>query len=163
MANPGHIDGDLPVGADPFAPDDGNSAAALFQHARDFELLIAAVMTRWGYSVTDLAGQGDHGADLMAEKDAMRRVVQVKCSTRAIRIRAVRQALFALHTYNADGAIVVSNSQFTTQARQLARARGVMLVDGTRLRGAMSTTELGELHRIDQVAQANAPLIAALP
>jgi HJR/Mrr/RecB family endonuclease len=149
-------------GEDPFAPDTGPNTTDLFQHARDFEVLVLEVMRRFGYTVTDLAGRGDHGVDILAEKNGIRTAVQVKCYTNSVGVRAVQATRYGMRTYQAAHAIVVTNSRFTHPAKALAREEGVKLIDGAKLRGFLVPAELEELTRIEARAVIVAPQIAQL-
>ncbi|HEY1512847.1 MAG TPA: restriction endonuclease [Gaiellaceae bacterium] len=99
-----------------------------------FERRLALLFRSRGYSVeaTGKAG-GDYGCDLVLSRDGRRRVVQAKRWRKNVGIKAVQEAAAARMHYQADDAMVVTNSYFTTQAQKLARSNHVELWDRPRL------------------------------
>lgn len=93
-----------------------------------FEERLALLLVALGYRVEPTAGPGDFGADLVAERDGVRTVVQAKRYRGAVGIEAVQQVAGARRYYEADAATVVTNSRYTPSAVALAGAAGVRLV-----------------------------------
>ena len=147
---------------DIFASGLEDSRQELLQHGRDLELLIISVVQRFGYEVADLAGERDHGADLIISKNGERTAVQIKCSTRAVRIGAVKQAIRAKFVYKTDRGMVITNSDYTTQAKRKARDEKIKLLTGTDLRSQMTDEELVNLTSIERRAKEMAPILAQL-
>ena len=78
---------------------------------------------RWGKRVRKGAltpGSGNQGADIIAEKDDRRVVIQCKFYNGAVGNKAVQGAYAAAAFQDAPYAVVVANSVFTKSARQLA-------------------------------------------
>ncbi len=71
---------------------------------------------------------GDQGADVIATRGGKRLVVQCKLYRNAVGNEAVQQISAARLHYHADIAAVVSNADYTTSARQLARSNKVFLL-----------------------------------
>jgi restriction system protein len=95
----------------------------------EFEDWLAVLFRRAGYRVRHTAASGDFGADLIISMDGEEWVVQAKRQARPVGVAAVQQAAAARPHYNADGAMVVTNTTFTAQAVTLAASTDVVLWD----------------------------------
>lgn len=95
---------------------------------RDYEALCQAELERAGWVVRTTAATGDQGADLLAERDGRRVIIQCKFSGRPVGNKAVQEAIAGLGFYEGDRAAVVSDAPFTRSARQLAQASHVLLL-----------------------------------
>jgi restriction system protein len=93
-----------------------------------FELRLAALFRGLGYRAEVVgSARGDYGADLIVTKDGNRAVVQAKCWSKNVGVKAVQEVVGARGYYGADSALVVTNRQFTVQARELAKRNDVTL------------------------------------
>jgi restriction system protein len=99
----------------------------------DFERYVAEVLRSQGYQISLTKVTGDYGGDIIARKDGIVSVVQVKRYKSVLGVEAIQQAVAAKGYYNASLALVVTNSYFTAPARQLAKVNGCELVDRDRL------------------------------
>lgn len=104
-----------------------------------FEAWLAALFTRSGYKVEGTGGGADYGADLLISRDSAVIVVQAKRYHGAVGVSAVQQAAAARSYYEAQGAMVITNSRFTRQAHALAQSNGVQLWD----RGVLFDVAMG--------------------
>ena len=100
------------------APDDGVG----------YETFCAARLAKAGWRTHPTPASGDQGADIVAERDATRLVVQCKRYGRPVGNAAVQEAGAAARYWSGDMAAVVSNAGFTPAARRLAAATGVLLL-----------------------------------
>lgn len=75
----------------------------------------------------------DYGADLVAEFNGQRTVVQAKRYRHPVGLKPVQEVTGARAHYRAGRAMVVTNSSFTPQAVKLAHSTGVELWDRSRL------------------------------
>jgi len=100
---------------------------------RDFERLLVPIFTRKGYKVELTQINGDFGADLVLSKGGARTVVQAKRHKGNVGVAGIQQVVASKPVYNADQALVVTNSSYTAAALRLARANGVFLWDRARL------------------------------
>jgi HJR/Mrr/RecB family endonuclease len=107
----------------------------------DFERQCGDVFRELGYETRHCGGSGDQGADLIVVKEGLTTVVQCKCYSGSVGNDAVQQAAAARGYYEAGHAIVVSNAEFTTSARQLAQKLNVELVAFSRLREVLGIRE----------------------
>ena len=98
-----------------------------------FEDDLSQLFAKLGFSVQRTPLSGDQGADLIVEKKGSRTVVQAKRYSGKVTNKAVQEIFAAKTFYNADRAIVVTNSVFTKSAIELAISNGVELWDGGKL------------------------------
>lgn len=97
----------------------------------EFEEYLYYRFKQMGYKVRHTGKSGDYGADLIlySKKPKEKIVVQAKRYNQKVGQEAVREAVAATAYYNADRAIVVTNSRFTDFAKKLAKSNGVELYD----------------------------------
>lgn len=76
---------------------------------------------------------GDHGIDVLAEKDGITYAIQCKCYSDNVGNAAVQQAHTGKSLYHKDIAVVMTNRYFTPQAIEEATALGVKLWDRDKL------------------------------
>ena len=110
--------------------------AAEFDEAmtgREFELYCRDILHEAGWHAVLTPGSGDQGADIIAEKDRRRVVIQCKYYNGSVGNKAVQEAYAAAAFQDAPYAVVVTNSVFTKSAYQLAHKNGVLLMHHTDL------------------------------
>ncbi len=100
---------------------------------KEFELFSLRLLERFGYWGYQTADSGDYGADLIVFKDGLKIVVQTKRYSKSVGIKAIQEVLGAVKYYNADKALVITNSRFTKQAEELAAKSDVHLLDRSKL------------------------------
>lgn len=123
---------ELPDEAD--APEDGIA----------YERFCAARLREGGWQARPTQASGDQGADIVAERDGLRLVVQCKRYGKPVGNAAVQEAAAAARYWSGDIAAVVSNAGFTPAARKLAAAADVLLLHHDDL----SNAELASMRRI---------------
>ena len=74
-----------------------------------------------------------NGADVVAYKDNVKYVIQVKFYNNPVGNKAVQEVAGAIGMYKANKGMVVTNSTFTHSAIELANANNIELVDGNKL------------------------------
>jgi len=95
---------------------------------KTFESYLATLFQKMGYSVKQVGSfAGDYGADLIITKEGNTIAVQAKRHKSLIGVDAVREALGSIKMYKCNGAMVVTNSYFTKQAKKLAKANSIEL------------------------------------
>ena len=100
-----------------------------------FEHFCADLLKKNGFSsVTVTPGSGDHGIDILAEKDDITYAIQCKCYSSNIGNSAVQQAHTGKSLYKRDVAVVITNRYFTNQATEEAHHLGVKLWDRNKLK-----------------------------
>lgn len=101
---------------------------------KEFENFCSSILSKNGfYSVETTKDSGDHGIDILAEKDDITYAIQCKCYSSNIGNAAVQQAHTGKSLYHKDIAVVLTNQYFTQQAQEEAKALGVKLWDRDRL------------------------------
>lgn len=118
---------------------------------RTFEQYLEVLFERQGYKVERTRFTGDFGGDLVIRKDGVKTVVQAKRWTKRVGVKAVQEAVAAKGYYDCDAAMVVTNSDYTAQARELARKNKVTLWDRAKL-----SDELESAHVRERVAEQQA-------
>jgi len=93
-----------------------------------FEKSVAKNFTLFGWEAKETKRTGDQGADVIAEKDDNKIIVQCKLYSRPIGNKAVQEVVAARNYYKGNLALVVSNSSYTKSAQQLAASNDVVLL-----------------------------------
>ena len=100
----------------------------------EFEYYCADILSKNGFrNVTVTPGSNDYGADIVATREGEKWVIQCKRYSTALGNSPVQEVVAAKSYYCADRAAVMTNSTFTGNARSLAEANDVWLVDGEQL------------------------------
>ena len=94
---------------------------------RAFERYLTVQFRHLGYRVKLTSYSHDYGADLVLRKWGKKTVVQAKRYERNVGIAAVQEVVGSIAYYKADNAMVVTNSNFTKSARNLAHRNEVEL------------------------------------
>ncbi len=72
---------------------------------------------------------GDHGVDILAEKNDIKYAIQCKCYSQDLGNSPVQEIHAGKNMYNCHIGVVMTNRYFTTGAKELADATGVLLWD----------------------------------
>jgi hypothetical protein len=99
-----------------------------FEDPLEFERWCAEQLKSQGWDARTTKGSGDQGADVIAERDGLRVVLQCKLYGKAVGNKAVQEAYAAMQFEGAHLACVVTNAAYTTSARTLAKRTGVILL-----------------------------------
>jgi HJR/Mrr/RecB family endonuclease len=102
-----------------------------------FEVFLAKFFTHCGYQVDKTPYTNDKGADLIMKKGFSTCVVQAKRYKKAVGSRAVRDVYAAKTIYQADKAMVITNSKFSRQVVKDANELNIELWDGERLKNKL--------------------------
>ena len=95
---------------------------------QEYEIVCQEILEALGWTVNNTPTSGDQGADLIAEKEGCRLVIQCKFYSTSVGNKAVQEVVAATRYYEADLGVVVSNNTFTKSARQLAESNSVILL-----------------------------------
>lgn len=100
-----------------------------------FEFYLKALFKELGYRSTVTNGTNDFGADLVMIKNDKKIVVQAKRYKykNNVGVDAVQQIYTAIPYYKANKASIITNSQFTKNAKILADVCNVELIDRKKL------------------------------
>ena len=127
---------------------DTNDHVALYNNqydymdGHDFEYYCADILKKNGFSNVEVTqGSGDHGIDILADKEDISYAIQCKCYSSNIGNAAVQQAHTGKSLYHKDIAVVLTNQYFTTQAKEEANALGVKLWDRDKLQELINNSQ----------------------
>ena len=95
----------------------------------EFERYLKHLYERHGYKVKLTKQSKDYGANLIIKKGKKSFVVQAKCFNKKVGIRAVQEVVGAIKHYRAYGGIVITNQDYTTPAKNLAKSNGIQLIN----------------------------------
>lgn len=98
-----------------------------------FEEYLRLFFLKAGYIVKTTPASGDFGADLLLEKESKRIVVQAKRYKSNVGIKAVQEVASAKNHYQATETWVITNSNYTKAAQELAASNGVKLIGREKL------------------------------
>jgi len=99
-----------------------------------FETYLGLLYKQLGYNCQVTRSVGDYGADLiLIDKNGKKIVVQAKRYNINVGIKAVQEIIAAQNYYKAHESWIVTNSYFTQQAMNLAKANDVKLIDRDQL------------------------------
>lgn len=98
----------------------------------DFEYYVKGTLETFGYKVETTATSNDYGADLVVTTGTGKTLcVQCKYYRKSVGVKAVQEVVAALPFYNANYGVVVTNSTYSQQAKNLALQNNILLIDGT--------------------------------
>lgn len=106
-------------------------------NGKTFEKYLEVLFQKLGYRVERTRYVGDYGADLVVRKNGIKTIIQAKRYKKNVGIKAVQEAVAAKGYYECDEAMVVTNSFYTKQAIELAKANRVKLWDRNDLVNAL--------------------------
>ena len=95
----------------------------------DFESLLKDIFEKQGYNVSSTKKSHDYGADLVLERNNCLAIVQAKCYSKNIGIKAIQEIISAQKHYGADELFVATNRYFSKDAIVLASEYDVRLID----------------------------------
>ena len=100
---------------------------------KQYERFCGLLLEKNGWSVQYTKATGDQGADIIAEKNGNKIVIQCKQWTNSVGTKAVQEAHAARAFYSANSAAVGSTATYTSGASDLARMTGVRLLNHNQL------------------------------
>ena len=124
---------------------------------RQFESLVSEAFRRKGFLVLDNIEDGpDGGVDLRLRKNGQ--VVFVQCKhwkARSVGVKVVREVYGVMAAKNMQHGIVVTYGEFTSEAREFAKANSIALIDGPKLTQMIaSVQQSGNVQAQPEVARA---------
>jgi hypothetical protein len=99
----------------------------------EFELFLSHVFEMLGFQVQVTKASGDQGVDLVVMGKGSRIAVQAKGYASSVGNESVQAVVAGKAFYNCDSCVVITNSRFTSGARNLAEANECQLIDGTQI------------------------------
>lgn len=108
----------------------------------EFEERCAELLRKNGFiNVIVTKKSGDHGADVLAEKDGISYAIQCKYYSSTVGNSAVQEAFYAKAFYGKDIAVVMTNSYFTRPAQEEAAKIHVKLWDKDKLQTLLKNSQ----------------------
>jgi restriction system protein len=96
----------------------------------EFEHFCADLLRKNGFVNVEVSrGSGDHGVDILAEKDEVTYAIQCKRSSSNIGNKAVQEIYSGRSFHNRHIGVVLTNQQFTSSAKEAAERKGILLWD----------------------------------
>lgn len=88
----------------------------------EFEYFCAELLKKNGFiNVKVTQGSGDHGIDILANKNGVKYAIQCKCWQKNVGNKAVQEAYSGKDIYKTDIAVVMTNRYYTEQAKADAK------------------------------------------
>lgn len=95
-----------------------------------FEHFVADVLRKNGFrSVSVTKASGDYGVDIVALKEKQKYAFQCKCYQSTLGLKPIQEVYAGAKKYGANYSVVVTNSHFSKNAKNLAHELGVSLWD----------------------------------
>lgn len=97
----------------------------------EYEKFVAEKLRKDGFNRVEVTQKsGDFGADIIAVDSNWKKVaIQCKKYSGTVGVKAVQEVLAAMRYYACDYGMVVTNSTFTSAAKEIANKTGVVLKD----------------------------------
>ena len=102
--------------------------SAVLENGVAFEVRCAKILRSHGWAAYPTKASGDQGADVIAERNGIRVIIQCKRYQGRVGNKAVQEISAAMAHYDADIAAVVTTGSYTKSAYQLAKSTHVLLL-----------------------------------
>ena len=99
----------------------------------EYEHYCADILRRCGWVASVSKASNDQGVDILASNHRLSVAIQCKKYSNPVGNKAVQEVTSGATFHNADHAVVVSNSSYTTSAQQLAAKSSVLLLHHSEL------------------------------
>lgn len=108
----------------------------------EFEYWCATLLRENGFMNVEVTkASGDQGVDILAEKNEIKYAIQCKCYSSDLGNSPVQEIHAGKSMYRCQVGAVMTNSHFTSGAKELAEATGVLLWDREKLIQMLSNVE----------------------
>lgn len=95
----------------------------------EFENFVAELFKKLGYNARVTKASGDQGVDVIAIRGEKRLAIQAKCYSGIVGNHAVMEVVAGMKCYGCNFSMVVTNSTFSPQAKEMAKVNRVELWD----------------------------------
>jgi restriction system protein len=99
----------------------------------EYEHYCADILRKSGWIASVSKASNDQGVDIIASNQRLSVAIQCKKYSNPVGNKAVQEVTSGATFHNAEYSVVVSNSTYTTSARQLAAKSGVLLLHHSEL------------------------------
>ena len=94
----------------------------------EFEQYCASLLLENGFSSVEVTvGSGDHGVDILAEKDSITYAIQCKRQSNNVGNSAIQEIYSGKEIYRTHIGAVMTNQYFTPAAKEAAERKGIIL------------------------------------
>lgn len=108
----------------------------------DFEKWCADLLSKNCFSNVEVTpGSGDHGVDVLAEKDGIHYAIQCKCYSHDLGNTPIQEVYAGKEMYRCQVGVVMTNRYFTPGAKALAEQTRVLLWDRDKLQSLIASAE----------------------
>ena len=94
----------------------------------EFEKVVGSIYKSMGFNVIFTPTSGDYGVDVIAESNGKKIAIQAKRYSKPVGVSAVQEVASGSIFYKANKAVVISNTEFTENAKKLAGQLNVQLI-----------------------------------
>jgi len=99
-------------------------------NGHEFEFFCADILRKNGFgNVSVTKGTGDQGVDILAEKDKVKYAIQCKKYSAPLSNKPIQEVYAGKQYYRCHVGVVMTNSTFTSGAKELAESVGVLTWD----------------------------------
>jgi len=113
----------------------------------EFEEYVGRLFQEFDFSVIVTPKTHDFGCDVILEKNGDRIGIQTKRFEGKVSLRAVQEIVASLKKYDARIGVVVSNSKYTKNARQLAKINDVVMINRNALLRLIDLSKMDKTRR----------------
>lgn len=107
---------------------DDNDAVIVPSNPFEYERYCAQQLNLIGWNASVTKASGDHGVDIIAERDGLYIAVQCKLYSGAVSNKAIQEVSSGMKYWKASKAVVITNSTYTKHAVEIARTHNVYLL-----------------------------------
>lgn len=94
----------------------------------EYEFYCAEILNNNGWDARTTVATGDQGVDIIAERGGIKVAIQCKRYANPVGNKSVQEVTSGKEFWEADFAVVVTNSTYTISAKLLAKSQGVFLI-----------------------------------
>lgn len=122
----------------------------------DFETLISVIMQNCGFHCDETPKSKDNGADIIAEKNGIKLVIQAKLYYKHnVGNKGIQEVYTAKNYFAGNIAMVVTNSYFSKSAIETANKCDVVLLDRDKLNEIIKNTGKQNQYFFDKIIYEN--------
>lgn len=127
-----------------------NSAASLYEASGpEFEVRVARIFRKWGYTVTECGGSNDGGVDLIVTQGDEHSLVQCKAHAKAIGPAVARELFGALSHSSANHAYLATLHGVSASAAEFVRGKPMTILTSHDLVHDIAPARAGSKHTGD--------------
>ena len=89
---------------------------------------LETLFQKQGYETELSEDSNEIASDLIINKGARKYIVQTKLKDNNVDVKAIREVIWEVRNYEANGAIIITNQYFTSSAKKLAKSKDIRLI-----------------------------------